>query len=52
MSQEQPIKQGEQDTPLHGVDQPDEPLFITEEIEAQMRANGETFDPPKHVCLR
>ena len=27
-----------------------EPLFITEEIEAEMIAAGYVFEPPKHVC--
>ena len=26
-----------------------EPLFITEEVEADMRATGYVFEPPKHV---
>ncbi|WP_245785302.1 hypothetical protein [Paracidovorax wautersii] len=27
----------------------DQPLFITEEIQAEMEAQGYTFDPPAHV---
>jgi hypothetical protein len=27
-----------------------EPFFITEEIEADMRAAGYVFEPPPHVC--
>ena len=29
--------------------QDNEPLFITEEIEAEMKANGYVFEPPAHV---
>lgn len=29
-----------------------EPFFITEEIEADMRAAGYVFEPPKHVSTR
>ncbi|MEH6498698.1 MAG: hypothetical protein V7751_04860 [Pseudoalteromonas distincta] len=29
--------------------QENEPLFITEEIEAEMVANGYVFEPPTHV---
>nr|WP_153101686.1 hypothetical protein [Paraburkholderia hayleyella] len=29
--------------------QSDEPFFITEEIEAKMKATGYLFEPPSHV---
>ena len=31
------------------IDKHEEPFFITEEIEAEMKASGYVFEPPSHV---